>query len=253
MIIDDAYHYLRIHGIVGHHRTTVTVPLNLDADLRTRDNAITNQGFDNGPVTTQKNYVNFKTNGSTNGITNDCLTNHTARNIRAPHSAGHVGHKLLVWSAADSGALERSLKSYARYYHDKILGDAKQLEQLAYTLTARRTHMQWRTFAIMNPGQHGRAQDGVPYEEASDTLPTINPTKASTEKNKVIFIFTGQGAQYCGMGIGLLVYPVFRDSLARSNDMLAEMGCNWSIIGEDTPVPQWFSTKYSKVLTTINR
>lgn len=235
MIIDDAYHYLRNHGLVGLHRTTVP-SLNLDAELKTQDNAITNQGSDNGPVATTKSSVDFETNGSIKGIGDDCSTNHTACNMHAPHPAGHVGHKLLVWSAADSGALERSLKSYARYYHDRILGDAKQLAQLAYTLAARRTHMQWRTFAVMNPGQRGHAHEGVVYEEASATLPTIKPTKASAVKNKVVFIFTGQGAQYCGMGIELLVYPVFRDSLTRSNDMLAEMGCDWSIIGKDVPV-----------------
>lgn len=253
MIIDDAYHYLRSHGLSGHHRTTVSVPSNLDSDLETDDNAIINQEPDDGPVATKKGYVNFKSNESTDRTTNDCLTNYTARNMHALHPAEHVGHKLLVWSAADSGALERSLKSYARYYHDKILGDTKQLAQLAYTLAARRTHMQWRTFAVMNPGQRASAHDGSPYVESFTTLPTIKPTKASAEKNKIVFIFTGQGAQYCGMGVELLIYPVFRDSLARSNEMLAEMGCNWSIIGEDKPVPSCFLMKYLKVLTTTNR
>lgn len=253
MIIDDAYHYLRTHGLVGHHRTTTTLPLNFDAGLGTHDNATTDRGPANGLVETKKSHVNVKINGSTNGTVNGRSINGTTCNKHVPRVAGDIGQTLLVWSAADSGALERTLKAYAKYYHEKVPGDAKQLAQLAYTLAARRTHMQWRTFAVMNPGQHGHVHGSVPYEHASATLPVMKPTRASAENDKVAFVFTGQGAQYSGMGIDLLVYPVFRDSLARSNDMLAEMGCTWSIIGKDTSVLRQSLFEYLKVLIALNR
>jgi adenylylsulfate kinase-like enzyme len=45
-------------------------------------------------------------------------------------------------------------------------------------------------------------------------------------------IFTGQGAQYAGMGQELFQYAVFRQTMQRVNDVFAKLGCKWSIFGK---------------------
>lgn len=48
----------------------------------------------------------------------------------------------------------------------------------------------------------------------------------------ISFVFTGQGAQWSGMGRELLGYPVFRTSLEQATKYLQTLGCSWSLIEE---------------------
>lgn len=46
------------------------------------------------------------------------------------------------------------------------------------------------------------------------------------------FVFTGQGAQWAGMGKELLqAYPVFRESIARIDNYLADIGSPFTVQG----------------------
>lgn len=46
------------------------------------------------------------------------------------------------------------------------------------------------------------------------------------------FIFTGQGAQWAGMGRELMLYAVFRQSLSKSEQILLDMGSRWYLCDE---------------------
>ncbi|RDA88663.1 hypothetical protein CP532_4032 [Ophiocordyceps camponoti-leonardi (nom. inval.)] len=142
---------------------------------------------------------------------------------------GRAEAKLLIWTAADAAALQRVLQSYATYCHGHLLGDAHKLAQLAYTLAARRSIMAWRSFAVLdNETALDDGQDDMPPR-----LPSGPSVRASTESIGVAFIFTGQGAQYSGMGLELTQrYPVFAESLRRSDLALAGLGCEWSIFDQ---------------------
>ncbi|KAJ0123078.1 Polyketide synthase [Diaporthe amygdali] len=49
----------------------------------------------------------------------------------------------------------------------------------------------------------------------------------------LIFLFTGQGAQYVRMGLELMHYPVFSQSLKHSGDYLKKsLGCKWDLLTE---------------------
>ncbi|KAI1088165.1 hypothetical protein F5B19DRAFT_472472 [Rostrohypoxylon terebratum] len=110
--------------------------------------------------------------------------------------------------------------AYQDYYEAHIAGSVAKLDQLAYTLAARRSRMPWRTFTVI---------DG---QENASRLPIAQPVRIPTEVTSSAFIFTGQGAQYVGMGLELLRYPVFEESLRKSDEILASLGCKWSIFSE---------------------
>jgi acyl transferase domain-containing protein len=195
VVLDDAIHYLQSHGLTGYHHC-------VDATA------------------------------TTNGVTFSVGNNKdVGKADRSFHQTGTPPMpKLLVWSATDAAALQRMSEAYRRYYRDFMAGHTDKIDQLSYTLAARRTGMAWRTFAVVDP-----AQDTTNGEAAGNNeslyLDMAHPLRASTEKIANAFIFTGQGAQYAGMGMELLQYPVFQESLKQSDGIMASLGCKWSIFG----------------------
>lgn len=132
--------------------------------------------------------------------------------------------QLFVWSAADSGALKRLLASYKTYLADVF--DHQEpavgyLESLAHTLAKRRSLFPWRSYAVADSLQS--------LIEAISSVPAT--IKAHTHP-KIGFVFTGQGAQWLGMGKELLMYDVFRHSVKHAEIYLRGLGCSWSLIGQ---------------------
>ncbi|KAF2868359.1 hypothetical protein BDV95DRAFT_500684 [Massariosphaeria phaeospora] len=133
--------------------------------------------------------------------------------------------RLLIWSAADAAALVRMGESYQGYYRERIAENPDELDKLSYTLAKRRTIMPWRTFAVVDTAHENANGDG----DKPPPLSTKKPVRASTDKLAVAFVFTGQGAQYAEMGLELLQYSVFEESLRQSDKIFRSLGCRWSV------------------------
>ncbi|KAF2470531.1 polyketide synthase PksD [Lindgomyces ingoldianus] len=133
------------------------------------------------------------------------------------NSKANPGHHLLTWSARDEAALKRMLRRYDEYLRtsSSTHGDAEFLGDIAYTLAARRSLMAWRAFSIVN---------GL---ETLD-LPAAKCERAARDVG-VAFVFTGQGAQYANMGMGLLHYPVFKATLVEIDSIFQSLGAEWSL------------------------
>lgn len=201
-------------GLIGNH-CTACVPGVLTDAMSIAD-TITESNHDSN------NHENGKVNGaSVNGAT---YTN------KLTHS------KLLVWSAADQKALRRMLENYKTASTNLGLGDTSKLDHLAVTLASRRSQMLWRAFAVF------------PSAEASQetkVLSPVKPVRSSTDTG-LAFVFTGQGAQYAGMGLDLIRYPMFARTLREVDDIYGSLGCEWSIFGKQ--VAAFDSTR----LTTLS-
>ena len=197
VVLDDAYHYLSARGLVANHCTVI------DPARLSPQHAITNG-----------------TNG-TKGVNGMIGANGT--NGTNGSTASEKKPKLLIWSAADEKSLLRLIKLYEEKFtetQDSINHDTSYLDNLSYTLGLRRTLLPWRSFAVVDS-----AEDLTTIVRKSS-----KPIRASN-KNKLGFIFTGQGAQYARMGIDLLKYPIFKNSILQSDAYLHEFGCKWSVLG----------------------
>lgn len=132
--------------------------------------------------------------------------------------------RLYPISAADKNALARQVALLLQYvskrpqeFHQFLLDD------LAYTLAARRSPLSWRTMVTATNTTELIAQ-----------LSNINiaDLKKSRDNVSIAFAFTGQGAQWTEMGRELMEYPVYRDSIREIDQILESLGAARSVEGE---------------------
>ncbi|KAI5925744.1 polyketide synthase [Camillea tinctor] len=130
--------------------------------------------------------------------------------------------RLFLLSANNQGSLEDMINAYVEWvdqHPETVLAD------LSYTLCHRRTPMPWRFSCVA--GDKSSLLAGL---RKGLTTPPSKPTPTQTD---IIFVFTGQGAQWAGMGRELLLEetpsPIFRDSIRASRDILLELGATWDL------------------------
>ena len=140
----------------------------------------------------------------------------------APHDPKSAP-QLFVFSAADEAGLVRLIQAYASHMAGTTTTTPESqrdyLRDLAFTLLNKRSLFPWRSFTIAHS-----------LEELSVGLASgiSKPVRARTEP-AVSFIFTGQGAQWCGMGKDLLRYSAFLHSLERAQRRFDSLNVSWSL------------------------
>jgi acyl transferase domain-containing protein len=126
------------------------------------------------------------------------------------------GPQLLLVSAKSKDSLSHQIERLRTYLETKPL-----LTDVSYTLGLRREHMNHRAFALTEA-------DGK-----------VSPFATSTSvKAPIIFVFTGQGAQWPGMGRELIEnVQAFREDIQMTDRVLQRLGSKplWSIEGTFAP------------------
>ncbi|KAI0593005.1 hypothetical protein F4775DRAFT_587134 [Biscogniauxia sp. FL1348] len=226
VILDDAYHYIQARGLTANHSTIQKVR-NSDST-----NAI---GHHTNGLGATGNSVHSDTNGA-NWATdrNGVKRNKTNASHLSPTRA-----RLLIWSAADEKALERTIQRYKTYHKQYIIDSGDKVNRLSYTLATRRSRLLWRTFAVVDEESLSNSAE----------LSTFKPIRTSPEA-ALAFVFTGQGAQYVDMGVELLRYPVFDKTLQRIDEVYGSLGCTWSIFDELQNPENIDKPEYSQPLST---
>lgn len=145
---------------------------------------------------------------------NGMHTHETSNDIQSTHQAGALTFPVTAYSDTALGAMTKNLLHWLTTA-DRTYSD---LKALSYTLGCRRSTFAWR-----------RAIVASTVEELKIALAASPKAKASSSIN-MAFVFTGQGAQWCGMGRELLTAsPRFRDSIVKSGNMLKLLGAEWSL------------------------
>ncbi|KAK0375860.1 PKSN polyketide synthase for alternapyrone biosynthesis protein [Colletotrichum limetticola] len=152
--------------------------------------------------------------------------------------------RLFPLSTRDQPAIERLVQSYGDFLSNKeATSSPRFLSDFAYTLSERRNHLEFRSFAVA--------------ESAIDLQNQLNKglakPKRATKHDNPIFVFTGQGAQWPAMGKELLNNCIFRTSIHRSQALLEHYGCPWDLIDEMSRTNESFIDlpQYSQVLCTV--
>ncbi|PSN59370.1 lovastatin nonaketide synthase [Corynespora cassiicola Philippines] len=204
VILDDAYHYLADRGLVGNHSTTLN---------ETDDEAASDSGVSSmGSVT--------------------------------PSDEGILTKQLFVFSTKDQAGIQRLASSYASYLDTAAIADKEDfrfLSNLAHTLSLRRSHLDFRSFAVAS----SRKELSTKLSKGLLKLP-----RSSRQYQNPVFVFTGQGAQWPGMGAQLISHSIFQESIQASQSYLKVLGCRWNIV-EELEKDSIHFPQYSQTLCTV--
>ncbi|KAG9235384.1 polyketide synthase [Amylocarpus encephaloides] len=125
--------------------------------------------------------------------------------------------QLFVLSSHDQDGISRLCKAYKEYLPTMT----DPLHNLSFTMAAKRTQFNWRAAIVANSAES--------LQEALGQKQQVTRVAADTG---LAFVFTGQGAQWARMGMELIHYPVFRQSLEEADAYLETLECSWSVIDE---------------------
>lgn len=138
-----------------------------------------------------------------------------------------TSHPIAI-SAKNATSIQGNIKSMIRFLKEN---PDIPLSHIAYTTTARRVHHPHRVMAV--GGSHAAVITQL-EEALRDNLGTTRRKSVA----KVVFTFTGQGAQYPGMGKDLFdSFSVFHDEMCRLDQLVKALGFDsmLPVIMSDSP------------------
>ena len=151
-----------------------------------------------------------------------------SNNLRKPPTdiiSSENRYRVFGWSSPEKSGIARILSKYKTFIQDQLEKDPKDpffLDRLAYTLDQKRTKFSWRFNLVASS-----TEDLLAAIEKSSKQPT-----QVSKISELVFIFTGQGAQWFAMGRELLTIPVFHESIKESGRILSMLGCEWDLMTE---------------------
>jgi myxalamid-type polyketide synthase MxaD len=146
-----------------------------------------------------------------------------------PHAEWMTGTQLLPLSARSPEALRSLARDYQNFL--AAAGSEAALPDICYTAGARLGHSDHRLAVTGNSTpQMTESLEAFLQGEARPGL--WSGCKPSARQRKLVFVFSGQGSQWFGMGRRLLEQEaVFRDVIERC-DRAMRAYCDWSLLAE---------------------
>ncbi|KAI0466697.1 hypothetical protein F4859DRAFT_288396 [Xylaria cf. heliscus] len=133
---------------------------------------------------------------------------HGSRKANAEYNHSTSRPLLLCFSAHDKPTLSRNLAAL------KAVASEYYAADLVHTLNLHRTKLSYRGFTVLREGK----------EEAAFRAEELRMGAVPKRKGEIGFIFTGQGAQWAGMGkAAMSEFPLFQETIERLDQVLSRL------------------------------
>lgn len=140
-------------------------------------------------------------------------------------------HHILPLSAQSPEALHKLARWYRDWLATPATSSAHTLHDICYTASLRRGHHEYRLAALgMDHAELADQLDAFVRDEARQHV--VVGQAIPGRRRKLAFVFSGQGAQWIGMGRELLAHePVFQELIQRCDTLLRNYA-DWSLLEE---------------------
>lgn len=145
---------------------------------------------------------------------------------------------LIPVTAHSAEALKAMAQSDAKFIRDEAEAPVS-IQDFGYTKATRRTHHDHRlALLVHNQQELGDYLDAYAHDETRPEI--ISGQKTADSQSKIVFVFSGQGSHWLGMGRQLLEQePIFRQTLEQCEEAMRPF-VNWPLLEQlvadpDTP------------------
>jgi hybrid polyketide synthase/nonribosomal peptide synthetase FtdB len=138
-----------------------------------------------------------------------------------------VGHRILPLTTRDPAALPEA----AEGIRSELADAAVPLSDLGYTLAHRRQHLESRLSVVY--GSRAGLEEALDAYLRGEAHPRVlQDERRDPERRRLVWVFTGMGPQWWGMGRGLFESePVYREAVARCDREIRRL-TGWSLVEE---------------------
>jgi acyl transferase domain-containing protein/NADPH:quinone reductase-like Zn-dependent oxidoreductase/surfactin synthase thioesterase subunit/ubiquinone/menaquinone biosynthesis C-methylase UbiE len=150
------------------------------------------------------------------------------QNDQKQKSTDKKGLQVCTLSTRNSDALQELTQTYIDWLKDKK--NTATLSDICYSTAVRNSHHDFRLSVVAESKEE--LAESLQIYLNGETLNEISENRALETKDKIVFIFSGQGPQWFAMGRQLLESePLFRENIEKLEKMLS-VHADWSLVEE---------------------
>ncbi|CAP93818.1 Pc16g11480 [Penicillium rubens Wisconsin 54-1255] len=151
--------------------------------------------------------------------------------------------RIFMVSGFDERTCAQQMQALSNYISDRghEVDQEKFLDDLAFTINERRSVFPWKAAVV-----------GDTIAGLATSLSQNVKARSAVRNPRLGFVFTGQGAQWAGMGKELLqAYPIFKVSILAIDKFLIDMGAPFTVEGEIAKHPRDSDLNHPSLSQTV--
>ena len=144
-----------------------------------------------------------------------------------------TANRVMTLSAALKDALREMAQKVSLWFQAKSDNDELLKDNICYSMNERYTVHSHRLALSFSSLKHAARALQIFADQETGWEELVAYGEVTDTRNKIVFLYGGQGAQWFGMAKEMLIHePKFRESIEKIDSLLKRYGASWSLISE---------------------